>query len=196
MSRTALRYAPALKADDSRLTHAEKVAHRVAVERDEKLDVARSIAERRDLDTGGDIEGGETTRGRLNPIRRVTQIDGLAHLFSVEKIDKSQLAAGRRFEKHYRDLQTGQSSCLAGLEVKGGGFSYSEGEVKTYSRLKLCEAFDRALSQHSGMWYALEQVCGEGKRPAEVYPNNRRAYEKLESQLDCALTILAKHWGV
>lgn len=177
-------------------TEAELEAEKAATERAERVDVARSIEERRALESGADIEPAKQGRHRSTPARRTEKPDGLATLFAAKKLTPEQLAAGRRFAGFWRvvnrsDLQSG----LASMEIRapaGGGYSLSE--AQGFARAKLSEA-KRELGHHPGMWQALEKVCGEGLSPIEVTPV-RRHWERLQTRLDCALTILAKLWKI
>lgn len=174
-------------------TEADLEADRAAIERADRLDTQRSIQERRALATGQDIEPEQRTRTKYKPHQRRQKLDGLDSLKA--KLTPAQTNAGRRFEAYWRAAHRSDvQSCLKVMEAKHHSLSYTPTEALAYARKKLSEA-DEAISYHKGMWQALSAVCGEGKRLDEVTPV-RRDQDRMSTRLDCALTVLAKLWGV
>lgn len=188
MSRTALAYAPV---PGNQLTEGQQRVHAADVKRAEALDVARSIAERADLPTGADIEVAHQTPGRLKPAQRTQPMDGLD--FLKAKLTKDQYDTGRRFERFWLALHGDLQSGLNAMEVRGSNPGYSLSQTKAFARMRLAKAFND-IGEHAGMWQALTQVCGQGKKPSEI-TTVRRDYERIEANLDCALAILVKGWG-
>lgn len=142
---------------------------------------------------GDEISTPRQGRGEApKPAQRVLKADGLDLM--KPKLSDKQFSAGRRFEAFYRATHRSDTkSCLNVMEG-GTGVRYDHSAALAYARYKLTKAA-KHIGHHAGMWQALEKVCGEGKRPSEINPN-RRAYERIETNLDCALSILVKHWGL
>jgi hypothetical protein len=194
MSRSALAFAPAAhrgkqKPDDKARTDARRELQRIEA-REIEDGIADTVA--RALARGDAVTDVVQTRDRYKPRQK---LDGLGWLHHRGAITRPQLDAGRKFESLYVILYSGDvRSCLSAMEVRQQTQRLTHTEAKVYAREKLAEV-DRALGCHPGMVFALHEVCGEGKRPAEA-ELNRRGYERLEANLDCALSILVKHWGL
>lgn len=160
--------------------------------KEDALYVVRSIEERRALPTGSDIEPEIRTRAKLKPPQR---LDGLDFLAKQKVVSPEKYQAGRRWSALFGLLETGDlQSAMNCQEVKTQVRDLDPVERRIYARLKL-DIAKNALGHHVGMINALNCVCGQGARPSEL-PGDRRSQEKAVSFLDCALTILAKHWVV
>ncbi|MDB5453852.1 MAG: hypothetical protein JWO33_2430 [Caulobacteraceae bacterium] len=130
--------------------------------------------------------------GRAKPVVR---LDGLAWLASRGRLAPRQVQAGGRYGRLVQLIEGGDvSSCLTLFEVRGTGPRLSPTDAKTWARAKLKEARG-AVGDHPGLVFALDQICGLGKRPREV-TTDQRASERLEDRLGVGLDLLVKAWGL
>lgn len=195
MSKSALAFAPSR--DPSKASQGEIDAAHNARSVAEKLAIAHGIDERMGLDTGADIAPAVQSRGRFKPAQRP---DGLLFLLSQRGpwLSLKQYDAGRKFARYYAAREGKPlGSCLAMLERVDRSDPVNVVDpldAAIYAKHKLDEVA-RELNHHEGMWAALESVCGRGLKPHEA-TTSRRARERLESQLDCALSVLVKLWGM
>lgn len=178
------------------------------IERESLLKIERQEARRREVKEvtegmaetialerarGAEIVTPKPGRGeKAKPARRVLPLDGLD--FLKPKLTPKQFDAGRRFEAFWRATHRSDTKSCLNIMDGGRGLGYSHAEALIYGRGRIADAFT-LVGGHNGMWTALVQVCGEGKRPTQVTPI-RREYERLETQLGCALAILAARWGL
>jgi len=129
---------------------------------------------------------------RAKPVRR---LDGLDWLASKGRLTPRQVQAGRRYEKLFRILETGDvASCLALLEIRGTAGAPAPAEAKTWARFKLAAA-RAAVGDHAGLVFALDQISGLGLRPREV-TTDQRGSERLEDRLAIGLDLLVREWGL
>lgn len=162
----------------------------VAKARAEAKAVADGIAETVGLDQA---RGAQFERQR--PTGRVQRLDGLAWLASRGRLTGRQLQAGRRYGRLVEVLEGGDlASCLTLFEVRTPGRGGSPTDGKSWARAKLAGA-RQAVGEHPALVFALDQVCGFGKRPREVTQNQRVA-ERLEDRLGLSLDLLVKAWGL
>ena len=85
-------------------------------------------------------------------------------------------------------------SCLALFEVRGTTRPLGPTDTKVWARAQLGEA-RAAVGEHPGLVFALDQICGLGRRPREV-TTDQRASERLEDRLGLGLDLLVKAWGL
>jgi hypothetical protein len=142
---------------------------------------------------GVPFAGTSGARGaRAKPIVR---LDGVAWLASRGRLSPRQAQAGGRYGRLVQLIEGGDmGSCLALFEVRGTSPRLSPTDVKTWARAKLEEA-RAAVGEHPGLVFALDQICGLGKRPREV-TTDQRASERLEDRLGVGLDLLVKAWGL
>jgi hypothetical protein len=135
-----------------------------------------------------DVRRGE----RAKPFVR---LDGLTWLASRGRLSPRQVQAGTRYGRLAQIIEGGDiSSCLAMFEVRGTGPRLSPTDAKAWARKKLAEARE-AVGEHPGLVFALDQICGLGKRPREV-TTDQRASERLEDRLGLGLDLLVRAWGL
>ena len=194
MTRTNLAKAPHIRAMEQEETRRNLEAEKNAREDAEERAVRTGMAETISLDRarGAKIITPKSGRGEGDKPAKRVQSDGLDHL--KHKLTGDQLNTGRKFEAFWRATHRSDTKSCLNIMEGGKGHAYNASEAYSYAQFKLGRAQD-ILGGHNGMWTALVQICGEGKRPAEVN-SDRRQYEKLEAQLDCALSLLVRHWGV
>lgn len=125
----------------------------------------------------------------------VIRLDGLAWLASKGRLTPKQVHAGQRYGKLVEIMEAGQiGSCMALPEVRTSGRKLSPTDAKAWARVKLTEA-RAAVGEHPGLVFALDQICGLGRRPREV-TTDQRASERLEDRLGVGLDLLIRAWGL
>ena len=135
-----------------------------------------------------DVRRGE----RAKPCIR---LDGLTWLAARGRLSSRQVQAGTRYARLVQIVEGGDiASCLALFEVRGTGPRSSPTDAKAWARAKLAQARD-AVGDHPGLVFALDQICGLGKRPREI-TKEQRASERLEDRLGLGLDLLVKAWGL
>lgn len=129
---------------------------------------------------------------RAKPIIR---LDGLTWLASRGRLSPRQVQAGARYGRLVSLLEGGDiGSCLSLFEVRGTIRGGSPTDARRWARAKLIEA-RAAVGDHPALVFALDQICGLGKRPREV-TTEQRAAERLEDRLGLSLDLLIKAWGL
>ena len=123
------------------------------------------------------------------------RLDGLAWLASRGRLSPRQVQAGTRYGRLAQIIEGGEvASCLSLFEVRGTTPHLSPTDAKLWARRKLAEARE-VVGEHPALVFALDQVCGLGKRPREV-TTDQRASERLEDRLGLGLDLLVRAWGL
>jgi hypothetical protein len=155
----------------------------------------RRVAETVALDRARGALIDTPAQGRGERPKPAVRLDGLDFLAKQKVLTPEQYRAGRKWAALFGLLETGElQSIMAAQEVRAQVRDLDPMQRRLFARLKLDEA-KRCLNGHDGMIGALDCICGKGERPAEL-SKDRRLNERSVSFLHCALTILAKHWGV
>lgn len=166
-----------------------------AAARQEARAVADGVAETVALDEGRGAAFSRPVVGRGERAKPVVRLDGLHWLAARERLTPRQVQAGLRYGKLVEIVEGGEIASNFGLfEIRARGPKAGPTEAKAWARLKLAEARE-AVGEHPGLIFALDQVCGQGKRPREV-TTDQRASERLEDRLGVGLDLLVRAWGL
>jgi hypothetical protein len=161
----------------------------LAKARAEAAAVSDGVAETVGLE---EARGVRFDRPRGGPFKR---LDGLGWLASRGRLTPKQVQAGGRYGRLMQLIEGGDmASCLALFEIRGTGGPLGPTDAKAWARTRLGEA-RAALGDHPGLIFAMDQICGLGKRPREV-TRDQRASERLEDRLGLGLDLLVKAWGL
>lgn len=192
--RSATRAARKAVADTAVLRRAT-LAHTRANLQAEVRAVADGVAETVALDEARGACFQRPRVGRGERAKPVMRLDGLAWLAGKGRLSARQVQAGGRYGRLMQVIEGGDvASCLSLFEVRGGSRGVSPTDAKVWARVRLAEA-RRAVGDHPGLVFALDQICGLGLRPREV-TTDQRAAERLEDRLGLGLDLLVKTWGL
>jgi hypothetical protein len=186
---------PSAPSAESTRLRRQAFAQAIARERAESERIADGVAETVGLEEARGAVFAHPAIGRGERAKPIVRLDGLAWLASRGRLSPRQVQAGTRYGRLVGVLESGDvSSCLALFEVRGTAPRRSPTDAKLWARGKLREARE-AVGEHPGLVFALDQVCGLGKRPREV-TTEQRAAERLEDRLGLGLDLLVKAWGL
>jgi hypothetical protein len=157
--------------------------------------VADGVAETVALQSARGVAFAHPAGRRGDRGKPIVRLDGLAWLANKGRLSARQVQAGARYGRLMQLIEGGDiGSCLSLFEVRGTGARLSPTDAKVWARAKLAEARSM-VGDHPGLIFALDQVCGLGKRPREV-TTDQRASERLEDRLGLGLDLLVKGWGL
>ena len=157
--------------------------------------VADGVAETIALQSARGVAFSPPERSRGGGGRPIKRLGGLDWLAARGRLSPRQVQAGSRYGRLVELIEGGDlGSCLALFEVRGTGPRLSPTDAKTWARARLAEA-RASVGDHPGLIFALDQICGQGRRPREV-TTDQRASERLEDRLGVGLDLLVKAWGL